>query len=215
MASTRTSTNTSNGTAGRLPSTRERRPALAALAVLLILGGAVASAWLAMRAGHRAEFVQVSAEVGQGEEITDEDLDTVELPEDFDGAVPESDLEDLVGQYASTPWTPGMVVMDSMVVEKNELSKELYQFSVPVDAALASKLTAGTNVVVFTGSNDPVSGTVASDASSGDSDFSEGDASAVISVSTTCGSQIAGALDEDAIHVGVAGSPGSASEKCE
>lgn len=107
MASTKTSTSTNNGAPGRLPSTRERRPALAALAVILILGGALASAWLALQAGHRDEFVQVKSEVGQGEAIKESDLTTVELPEDFEGGIPESDIDDLAGQYATTAWKIG------------------------------------------------------------------------------------------------------------
>jgi len=205
MASTKTSTSTNDGT-GRLPSTRERRPALAALAVLLILGGAVASAWLAMQAGHRAEFVQVKSEVGKGEEITEDDLTTVELPEDFDGGVPEAERDDLVGQYATTPWTPGMVLTESMVTGKDDLDDDFLVFSVPVDAALAPKLTAGTNVVVFTGGSDSVGGTVASDATTGDSDLGSGEASVVVSVPTNCGSDVASALGEDSVHVSIAGS---------
>ena len=212
MASTKTSTSTSNGAPGRLPSTRERRPALAALAVILILGGALASAWLAMQAGHRSEFVQVKSEVGQGEEIKDEDLTTVELPEDFEGGVSESDRDDLVGQYATTPWTPGMVITESMVTEKDALDDKFLQFSVPVDGALAPKLTAGTNIVVFTGPKDSVGGTVASDATTGDSDFGSGEASVVVSVPTTCGSQVAQALDEDAVHVSIAGSKSASTD---
>ncbi|MDN5853391.1 MAG: SAF domain-containing protein, partial [Actinomycetia bacterium] len=196
MASTKSATTTSNGT-GRLPSTRERRPALAALAVLLILGGAVASAWLAMQAGNRAEFVQVSSNVGQGEEISESDLTTVELPEGFEDGVPESDRDDLVGQYTTTPWTPGMVVTESMVTDKDKLDDKFLVFSVPVDAALAPKLSAGTNIVVFTGGNKSVGGTVASDATTGDSDIGSGEASVVVSIPTDCGTDIATALGED------------------
>lgn len=215
MASTKTATSTNNGTSGRLPSTRERRPALAALAVLLILGGALASAWLAMQAGHRAQFVQVRAEVGQGEEITEADLTTVELPEDFEDGIPESDKDDLVGQYTTTPWTTGMVVTESMVTDKDALDDELLQFSVPVDSALAPKLTAGTNVVVFAGPNKSVGGTIASDATTGDSDFGSGDAAVVVSVSADCGSQVAQALDEDSVHVSIAGSKDAAAANSE
>ena len=52
--------------ASRLPSTRESRPALIGLAVLLIVGGALASAWLAIQSGNRAYFVQVDQEIAQG-----------------------------------------------------------------------------------------------------------------------------------------------------
>ncbi|UYM04944.1 SAF domain-containing protein [Solicola gregarius] len=205
MASTKTPTGTSNGTSGRLPSTRERRPALAALAVLLIVGGALASAWLAMQSGHRAEYVQVGRELGQGAEIKDGDLETVELPEDFDGGIPESDREDLVGKFTATPWTPGMVVVDSMVTDENELNSEYYQIALPVDPALVPELTAGTNVVIQSGGDTAIAGTVADDAAGGDDELGSGDASAVISVPTSCGAQVTKAKQADTAEILVAG----------
>ncbi|UPK72939.1 SAF domain-containing protein [Nocardioidaceae bacterium SCSIO 66511] len=208
MASTKTPTSTQNGTSGRLPSTRERRPALAALAVLLIVGGALASAWLAMQSGHRAEFVQVSGELGQGQEITADDLDTVELPEDFEGGVPEADQDDLVGKFTTTPWTPGMVVTDSMFTDKSEQADE-YRVALQVDPPLAPELTAGTNVVVYTGGGDGVAGTVTDDVSASDDGLGSSDVFAVISVDATCGNQVAKAKQADTAQVLVANKPES------
>ena len=48
------------GGSNRLPSGRERRPALAALAVILILLGAAGSALIALRSGDRTDYVAVA-----------------------------------------------------------------------------------------------------------------------------------------------------------
>ncbi|MGC5565624.1 hypothetical protein ACPYPG_22670 [Streptomyces sp. FR-108] len=54
----------------RLPSPpRERKPALAALAVLLILVGALGATMLVLRAGDRIEVVKVTAEIQAGESV--------------------------------------------------------------------------------------------------------------------------------------------------
>ncbi|MER5469572.1 hypothetical protein [Streptomyces sp. NPDC002685] len=56
----------------RLPSPpRERKPALAALAVLLILVGALGATMLVLRAGDRIEVVQVTSDVQAGESVGD------------------------------------------------------------------------------------------------------------------------------------------------
>ncbi|MET9566869.1 MULTISPECIES: hypothetical protein [Streptomyces] len=54
----------------RLPSPpRERKPALAALAVLLILVGALGATMLVLRAGERVEVVKVTSDVQAGESV--------------------------------------------------------------------------------------------------------------------------------------------------
>jgi hypothetical protein len=48
---------------------RERKPALAALAVLLVALGAVAAGYLVINAGHRVNAIEVTQQVGQGQKI--------------------------------------------------------------------------------------------------------------------------------------------------
>ncbi len=86
----------------RLPRARESRPMLIGLAVLLIVGGALASAWLATQAGHRAYFVSIDREVSQGAEITDGDLTRVSLPEGFEDGISSADKDSVVGKTAAT-----------------------------------------------------------------------------------------------------------------
>jgi hypothetical protein len=59
----------------RLPSaSKRRRPAIAALAALLIVGGALIAGVLAVRMDERQSVVQIARDVGVGTQITKEDL---------------------------------------------------------------------------------------------------------------------------------------------
>jgi len=199
----------------RLPSTRERRPALAALAVLLIVGGALASGWLAMRAGDRVEFVQVKNEIAQGQEIAAEDLQTVRLPKDLPDAVPASDMDDLVGNYAATRLLPATIVVTNMVSYDAGADAGMVQVSVPVDPLrLPENLTSGSNVILYVASQDggggqavlsQVIGVRAATASGGIAS-EEGLVVVEVSVSDTCGGVIGAAgSDPDTLSVGLVG----------
>ncbi|MGJ9414321.1 SAF domain-containing protein [Aeromicrobium sp. CF4.19] len=136
----------------RLPSTRESRPALIGLAVLLIVGGALASAWLAIQSGNRAFYVQVGQEVAQGAQITEEDLDRVSLPENFDAGIPADDVDDMVGQSATTRLLPGTVLTPDMVSEESGVAANQTQLTVPVDATpFIRRLQAGAQLALNVG----------------------------------------------------------------
>lgn len=69
--------------ARRLPGRpRERRPALAALAVLLILGGALAAGFLVLQSGQRVAAIEISAPVGAGQRIPPGAMQQVEIAAD-------------------------------------------------------------------------------------------------------------------------------------
>jgi hypothetical protein len=61
---------------------RERKPALAALAVLLILAGALGATLLVMRAGNRVGAVEVADPVAAGQTITQKDITEVMVADD-------------------------------------------------------------------------------------------------------------------------------------
>lgn len=98
----------------RLPSSRERRPALAALAVILILLGAAGSALIALRSGDRQDFVAVSETIAPGHRITKEDLARGDLAGATGGLVLWADAESLIGKY-TTSW----LYEGQFVTEKN------------------------------------------------------------------------------------------------
>jgi hypothetical protein len=67
----------------RMPSApRERKPALAALAVLLVALGAAAAGYLVINAGHRVGAVEITAEVGQGQQIPASAIKEVQINAD-------------------------------------------------------------------------------------------------------------------------------------
>ncbi|MFY0405571.1 hypothetical protein [Solicola sp. PLA-1-18] len=132
----------------RLPSTRERRPALAGLAVLLIVGGAAASGWLALRAGDRVEFLQVRSEVAQGQQIQADDLETVRLPRGFDDGVSADQRDQVEKYFATTRLVPGTVLNSGMLAEDGGLPEGTVQATVSVSPAVARNLTAGTSVAM-------------------------------------------------------------------
>lgn len=153
MADTRTSPSrrvASNGGA-RLPSTRERRPALAALAVLLIVGGAFASGFLALQAGNRADYLRVRSgvEIPQGTEITEDQLESVSLPENMDGVISVDDTEQVVGLRAATHLVEGTILTGNMVTDESGVPPGME--AVPLNMEnVAPGLTAGDSVKVHT-----------------------------------------------------------------
>jgi len=130
---------------------------MAALAVLLIVGGALASGWLALRSGQRADYLMVVTDVSQGQQIADTDLDVVSLPDDLaDTYVLASRQDDVVGQEATTPLKPGMVLTDDFFAEDvgTEEGKVVQAFQVS-EGEISSAMGDGSHVLVILTSTDP------------------------------------------------------------
>lgn len=159
MADTRTPASrraASNASASRLPSARERRPALAALAVLLIVGGAFASGFLALQAGNRADYLRLKADVPQGAELSEEHFENVSLPEDMDGGVISADDKDnVVGLYTVTPLLEGTILTDTMVSEDSGIEEGKESVTFGLDSSdFDSDLEEGAPIAVYTTSSD-------------------------------------------------------------
>lgn len=88
----------------RLPASRERRPALAALAVILILLGAAGSALIALRSGDRQDYVAINAaSIAPGHKIVEKDLARGDLAGKTAPMIPWSDRGKVLNKY-STGW---------------------------------------------------------------------------------------------------------------
>lgn len=108
----------------RLPSPpRQRRPALAALAVLLIVGGAAIAALLAMRVDERTPVLRLAADVAAGEQITAEHLETTQVAAELDTLIPESQEGQVVGQYARVSLRDGQLLDTTMLDTQSPLSE--------------------------------------------------------------------------------------------
>src|SRR6266702_4409276 len=101
---------------------RERRPALAALALLLIVGGALGAAYLVLQNGHRVAAIEVTQQLGAGERIPPDALREVDIAVSGGiGYVPWSQAAH-VSQYQvsdatqSCPGTPGGLLASNAVV---------------------------------------------------------------------------------------------------
>jgi hypothetical protein len=100
----------------RLPSRpRERKPALAALAVLLILGGALASMSLVLRSGQTVSAIGIATSVPRGQQIPLEALREVQVARSGVAFVPWSQRFQVAKFYAATQLTPGSLLAQSQV----------------------------------------------------------------------------------------------------
>lgn len=148
----------------RLPSTRERRPALAAVGILLVAGGALASAWLALQVSDRVDYLRIApgAEVAQGAEITGPDLELVALPEDLDEGIRADDEGAVVGQRAATRLLGGTILTPDMMGEDSGLATGESGYSAELGPAALELLSdagsgAEIRIIVPREDGDPVS----------------------------------------------------------
>ncbi|CAL9497401.1 hypothetical protein [Streptomyces sp. enrichment culture] len=136
----------------RLPSPpRERKPALAALAVLLILVGALGATMLVLRAGDRVEAIQLTADVKAGESITQDNIKSVMVNDDS-GAdfVPWSQRESLMKLQAKSTIYGGTVVVGQMFTRKSGMEQGKATVGVSLKEGQYPKgLESGDNVAVY------------------------------------------------------------------
>ncbi|MGW1800766.1 hypothetical protein ACWCQN_33710 [Streptomyces sp. NPDC001984] len=111
------------GVGDRLPTApRERKPALAALAVLLILVGALGATTLVLRAGDRIEVVKVTAQIDAGESVKDSNVTSVMVAaDDSIDYVKWDQLATLKSLKAKSTIYEGTVVVGQMFAEGSSL----------------------------------------------------------------------------------------------
>ncbi|WP_448642308.1 SAF domain-containing protein [Geodermatophilus sp. URMC 63] len=101
-----------NGSAAALlPPRRRRRPALLALAVAMVVLGALGAAYLATSLGRTSPVIAVAREVPWGQSITAADL--VEARVSADPAldpIPYGERDRVIGMVAATTLTPGSLL---------------------------------------------------------------------------------------------------------
>lgn len=96
----------------RLPGGRQRRPALAALAVILILLGAAGSALIALRSGERQYYIAVEKTLEPGHKVERKDLARGDLAGSTGGLVLWADADQYIGRYTTTRLFPGQFVSE-------------------------------------------------------------------------------------------------------
>ncbi|SBT88587.1 hypothetical protein GA0115233_1003109 [Streptomyces sp. DI166] len=109
----------------RLPTPpRERKPALAALAVLLILVGALGATMLVLQAGDRVEVVKVTKEIQAGQSVTDGNVTSVLVADDDSiNYVRWGQLKTLKTLKAKSTIYAGTVVIGDMFTDEVRVSE--------------------------------------------------------------------------------------------
>jgi hypothetical protein len=167
----------------RLPTPpRERKPALAALAVLLILVGALGATMLVLQAGDRIEVIKVTKDIQAGESVTDDNVTSVMVAEDSGiNYVPWSQLKALESLKAKTAIYKGTVVMGQMFAEEAQLPAGKAAVGVALkEGQYPSDLKSGDTVAVYN-----------VDASASGSNSNTSDSSSSSSTSTSGGGLLA------------------------
>jgi hypothetical protein len=136
----------------RLPARpRERKPALAALAVLLILGGALASLSLVLRSGQTVAAIGIARPVARGERIPLGALRQVQVARTGVDYVPWEQRNQVVRYFAAVPLVPRSLLAHAQV----SMSQGVRRDQVVVGLALkpgqlpAGQLHAGDIVRVY------------------------------------------------------------------
>lgn len=108
----------------RLPSApRERKPALAALAVLLVALGAAAAGLLVIKAGHRVAAVEIAQEVGQGQRIPSSAIREVQISSDSGlDYVAWQYADKVAGVFAAVQIPAGTLLTPAMTSSSNNLA---------------------------------------------------------------------------------------------
>ncbi|GAA2210595.1 hypothetical protein GCM10009850_060540 [Nonomuraea monospora] len=93
---------------------RERKPALAALAVLLILGGALATTLLVLNSGNRVSAIRVVQQVGAGQKFTKAAIEEVKIANDGVDYVSWSERDEVLNSFATVTILPGTLFINEM-----------------------------------------------------------------------------------------------------
>jgi hypothetical protein len=102
----------------RVPSApRERKPVLAALAVLLVVGGALGAAYLVTQNAKRVSAIEIVAQVGQGQQIPMAAMQQVQIAAGSAvNYVPWSEASQVARFYAANAIPPGTLLNGAMVI---------------------------------------------------------------------------------------------------
>jgi SAF domain-containing protein len=126
---------------------RRRRPGLAALAVLLIIGGAAIAGSLALRLDSREPVLVLNQDVAVGTKITASMLSTTNVASDKLMLIPEDQASSVIGTYARTSLTRGELVDTSMLLRGAPFGSDVVQVGMPLSKGkVPSDLRAGDEV---------------------------------------------------------------------
>ncbi len=192
----------------RLPSPqRERKPALAALALLLIIGGAVGAGFLVVQSGHRVPAIVITQPVAAGAKIPAAALQRAEVSMDSGVQyVSWADAGQVTQDYAATSIPAGTLLSAGMVAPAAAVAHRGDVLGLALkDGQFPTGLTAGNRVAIYAtggqGSNSTGCG--------GPGGLLSGNAT-VIAVNSSGTSGLVGSAGSGSIDVTVSVSPADA-----
>ncbi len=115
---------------GRPSPPKRRRPAIAVIGVLLIVGGAALAGLLALRMDSREPVVVLSTDVSAGTEITSDMLAQTNVASDSSLLVPADQADQIVGTYAKTALSEGQLLDTTMLVEASPFSADVAEVGI-------------------------------------------------------------------------------------
>lgn len=165
---------------------RQRRPALAALALLLIVGGALLAGVLALRMDSREAVLVARTDIAPGTQITEEMLAEAQVASDTLHTIDVEQAAQVVGTYATTTIPADSLVEESSLSAEAPVSGDRAVVAVALNPALTpTDLTSGDLVEVVR-----VSGSSGGGSSNQATSLTEG---LVLSVNRSRGDDLGGA----------------------
>lgn len=130
---------------------RERKPALAALAVVLILGGALAVGYLMLQNSKQVDAIQITQQVGQGQQIPPGAMQEVQVPANTGlHYVPWSQASQVARFYAAETIPPGTLLTSNMAVRTNQLTNGKAVMGLALkDGQLPAGLAVGDHINLY------------------------------------------------------------------
>ena len=136
----------------RLPTApRERKPVLAALAVLLILGGALGAGYLVTKSSKQVQAIEITRQIGAGQRIPLSAMQQVPVPAGTQvGYVAWVYASQVTRYYAAVTIPPGTLLNKSMVATTNRSTagRDIIGLALK-DGQLPRGLQAGDHVDIF------------------------------------------------------------------
>lgn len=142
----------------RLPSApRERKPALAALAVILILGGALGAGFLVLQSGKRVAAIEISQQIGVGQQIPLSAMQEVQIASGTGlSYVPWNEASQVTKFYAASVIPPGTLLTSAMVGQAGNLASGMDVLGLSLkDGQIPAGLQVGDHVDIYQVSDAP------------------------------------------------------------
>ena len=136
----------------RLPTApRERKPVLAALAVLLILGGALGAGYLVTKSSKQVQAIEITQQIGAGQRIPMSAMQQVPVPDGTQvGSVAWVYASQVTRYYAAVTIPPGTLLNKAMVATSNRSTAGRDVIGLALkDGQLPRGLQAGDHVDIF------------------------------------------------------------------